>query len=275
MKKILIVLFIVAFAWMVKISYDLFSLRQAHTELSSSFTLLQQQNASLNDKVVALKRQVTEQRQDATAVSNSQIATAPESHDAELVRQQLSLIEFALQQQQYSTALEKLSQLQLDLPNYTLAPALLDGLERVLSKDQVMLQQFINSRLVQQNKIRDLLNQMDAEIAKELKVQHSATPAESGSFWRNLIQIEAVQQPSTVLMQRGLVLKEAQLRLLMAENVLQQSQQIPFQQSLGAVAEVLKQLPDAKSQQWVKQLEQIRTIPLTPVPPLNARTLMS
>ncbi|WP_406612533.1 hypothetical protein [Acinetobacter schindleri] len=275
MKKILIVLFIVAFAWMVKISYDLFSLRQAHIELSSSFTLLQQQNASLNDKVVALKRQVTEQRQDAPAVSNSQVATAPESHDAELVRQQLSLIEFALQQQQYSTALEKLSQLQLDLPNYTLAPALLDGLEHVLSKDQVMLQQFINSRLVQQNKIRDLLNQMDAEIAKELKAQHSATPAESGSFWRNLIQIEAVQQPSTVLMQRGLVLKEAQLRLLMAENALQQSQQIPFQQSLGAVAEVLKQLPDAKSQQWVKQLEQIRTIPLTPVPPLNARTLMS
>ena len=275
MKKILIVLFIVAFAWMVKISYDLFSLRKAHTELSSSFTLLQQQNASLNDKVVALKRQVTEQRQDAPVVSNSQIATAPESHDAELVRQQLSLIEFALQQQQYSTALEKLSQLQLDLPNYTLAPALLDGLERVLSKDQVMLQQFINSRLVQQNKIRDLLNQMDAEIARELKAQHSATPAESGSFWRNLIQIEAVQQPSTVLMQRGLVLKEAQLRLLMAENALQQSQQIPFQQSLGAVAEVLKQLPDAKSQQWVKQLEQIRTIPLTPVPPLNARTLMS
>lgn len=275
MKKILIVLFIVAFAWMVKISYDLFSLRQAHIELSSSFTLLQQQNASLNDKVVALKRQVTEQRQDAPAVSNSQIATAPESHDAELVRQQLSLIEFALQQQQYSTALEKLSQLQLDLPNYTLAPALLDGLERVLSKDQVMLQQFINSRLVQQNKIRDLLNQMDAEIARELKAQHSATPAESGSFWRNLIQIEAVQQPSTMLMQRGLVLKEAQLRLLMAQNALQQSQQIPFQQSLGAVAEVLKQLPDAKSQQWVKQLEQIRTIPLTPVPPLNARTLMS
>ena len=76
-------------------------------------------------------------------------------------------------------------------------------------------------------------------------------------------------------MQRGLVLKEAQFRLLMAENVLQHSQQIPFQQSLGAVAEVLKQLPDAKSQQWVKQLEQIRTIPLTPVPPLNARTLMS
>lgn len=275
MKKILIVLFIVAFAWMVKISYDLFSLRQAHIELSSSFTLLQQQNDSLNDKVVALKRQVTEQRQDAPAVSNSQVANAPESHDAELVRQQLSLIEFALQQQQYSTALEKLSQLQLDLPNYTLAPALLDGLERVLSKDQVMLQQFINSRLVQQNKIRDLLSQMDAEIAKELKAQHSATPAESGSFWRNLIQIEAVQQPSTVLMQRGLVLKEAQLRLLMAENALQQSQQIPFQQSLGAVAEVLKQLPDAKSQQWVKQLEQIRTIPLTPVPPLNARTLMS
>jgi len=269
------VLFIVAFAWMVKISYELFSLRQAHTELSSSFTLLQQQNASLNDKVVALKRQVTEQRQDAPAVSNSQIATAPESHDAELVRQQLSLIEFALQQQQYSTALEKLSQLQLDLPNYTLAPALLDGLERVLSKDQVMLQQFINSRLVQQNKIRDLLNQMDAEIARELKAQHSATPAESGSFWRNLIQIEAVQQPSTVLMQRGLVLKEAQLRLLMAQNALQQSQQIPFQQSLGAVAEVLKQLPDGKSQQWVKKLEQIRTIPLTPVPPLNARTLMS
>ncbi|ATO18911.1 hypothetical protein BS636_04155 [Acinetobacter sp. LoGeW2-3] len=275
MKKILIVLFIVAVAWMAKISYDLFTLRHAHTELSSSFNLLQQQNASLNDNVVALKRQMAEQRQGAAAASNSQTITVPESNDVELVRQQLSLIEFALQQQQYSTALEKLGQLQLELPNYALAQALRGSLESVLSKDQVMLQQFINGRLVQQNKIRDLLSQMDTEIAKELKAQHSTTPAESGSFWRNLIQIEAVQQPSTVLMQRGLVLKEAQLRLLMAQNALQQGQQIPFQQSLGAVAEVLRQLPDAKSQQWIKQLEQIRAITLTPVPPLNARTLMS
>ena len=275
MKKILIVLFIVAVAWMAKISYDLFTLRHAHTELSSSFNLLQQQNASLNDNVVALKRQMVEQQQGTPAVSNSQTITALESHDAELVRQQLNLIEFALQQQQYSTALEKLSQLQLELPNYALAPALRGSLESVLSKDQVMLQQFINGRLVQQNKIRDMLNQMDTEIAKELKAQHSTTPAESGSFWRNLIQIEAVQQTSAVLMQRGLVLKEAQLRLLMAQQALQQGQQIPFQQSLGAVAEVLRQLPDAKSQQWIKQLEKIRTIPLTPMPPLNARTLMS
>ena len=278
MKKLLVLALALSVLWIAKISFDLYRLNAAQDALMQQQNALEQRTASLNDQLAALNRQFSKTALSSDA-EHAEPALAQQSAAAlqptVLIAQQLDLIEFALQQQQYSTALEKLSQLQLDLPNYTLAPALLDGLERVLSKDQVMLQQFINSRLVQQNKIRDLLNQMDAEIARELKAQHSATPAESGSFWRNLIQIEAVQQPSTVLMQRGLVLKEAQLRLLMAENALQQSQQIPFQQSLGAVAEVLKQLPDAKSQQWVKQLEQIRTIPLTPVPPLNARTLMS
>ncbi len=276
MKKLLIVLLIVVFAWMVKLSYDLFKLRAAHVELRSSLSSIQQHNATLNDHVVALQRKLVQQQAQPSA-NNSvpQPSVLPASNDAELVRQQLNLIEFALQQQQYSLALEKLSQLQLNVENYALAPALIESLKSGLSKDQVMLQQFVQGRLIQQQRIRELLDQVDEDIAQELKAPHQSAVVESTSFWQRLIQIEPVKQPSQVLMQRGIILKEAQLRLLLAQQVLQQGQQLAFQQALSSVIEVLQPLPDRKSQQWIKQLEQMKTTPLAPIPPLNTRILMS
>ncbi|KGT46548.1 MULTISPECIES: hypothetical protein [Acinetobacter] len=276
MKKFLIVLLIVALAWMIKLSYDLFNLRSQQNELSTNFSLLQKQNANLNDNIVALKRQLSAQQgQKSPDIQAPQISAAKVTHDTELVRQQLDLIEFALQLQQYSTAVEKLSQLQLNLDSYALSPALVESLKEVLGKDQMMLQQFINSRLVQQNRIRDMLNHIDVEMAREMQAPHQINSTASGSFWQRLIQIEPAAKPSAILMQRGLILKEAQLRLLMVQQTLQQGQQVPFQQAISAVIEVLQQLPDAKSQQWIKQLEQMKNTPLTPVPSLNTRTLMS
>lgn len=275
MKKFLIVLLVLTTTWVVKLSYELFVLRASVTELSSNFELLQQQNASLNDNVVALKRSIAQQTTQATMPQQAVAApTTANNDDTELVRQQLNLIEFALQQQQHSVALERLSQLQANIESYVLAPAIRDSLNNVLSKDQEMLKTFINTRVIQHNKINNLIHHMDREIQQELQVQHTAPTQHTTSFWQRFIQIESVKEPSAVLMQRGLVLKEAQLRLLIVQNTLQQGQQIPFQQALSAVAEVLAQLPDAKSQQWIKQLYQIKATPLTPTPHLNTRTLI-
>ncbi|WP_228722905.1 hypothetical protein [Acinetobacter lwoffii] len=47
-------------------------------------------------------------------------------------------------------------------------------------------------------------------------------------FLAALGQIESADQPSIVLMQRHLVLKEAQLRLLIAQNTLQKDQSVAF-----------------------------------------------
>ncbi|WP_411686596.1 hypothetical protein [Acinetobacter pseudolwoffii] len=277
MKKLFIVFFILSVVWLIKLSYDLYVLNAAQTELHQGVKQLHQQNANLNDQFVALKRQFTAQQQNAGAPSAQAAAavlTADTQNDIALVQQQLDLIEFALQQQQYATAIEKLNHLQNELDEYVLAPALVSSLQQVIAKDQDMLKKFVNSRLVQQNKLKEVLMQIDAEIEKEIQAPHLQRPESQRSFWQRWIQIEAVEQPSPVLMQRHLVLKEAQLRLLIAQNTLQQGQSVAFPQALNTVIEVLEQLPDARSQHWIEQLNQIKTTPVTPTPLLNTRTLV-
>lgn len=278
MKKLFIVLFILSLSWLVKLSYDLHVLNTAQTELNQSINQLQQQNAMLNDHFVALKRQISAQQEKtgvtAAKASAGEPITAEMQNDIALVQQHLDLIEFALQQQQYATAIEKLNQLSNELDDYVLAPALVSSLQQVIAKDQDMLKKFVNSRLVQQNKVKEVLVQMDTEIEKEIQTPYRQRPETQRSFWQRWVQIESADQPSTVLMQRHLVLKEAQLRLLIAQNTLQKDQSVAFQQALNAVIEVLEQLPDAQSQKWIQQLNQIKATPITPIPLLNTRTLV-
>ena len=278
MKKLFIVLFILSLSWLVKLSYDLHVLNTAQTELNQSINQLQQQNAMLNDQFVALKRQISAQQEKtgvtAAKASAGEPITAEMQNDIALVQQHLDLIEFALQQQQYATAIEKLNQLSNELDDYVLAPALVSSLQQVIAKDQDMLKKFVNSRLVQQNKVKELLVQIDAEIEKEIQMPYCQRPETQRSFWQRWIQIESADQPSAVLMQRHLVLKEAQLRLLIAQNTLQKDQSVAFQQALNAVIEILEQLPDAQSRKWIQQLNQIKATPTTPIPLLNTRTLV-
>ncbi|MFX2257704.1 hypothetical protein V6380_13065 [Acinetobacter variabilis] len=278
MKKLFIVFFILSLAWIAKLSYDLFGLNSAQTELTQNFKQLQQQNTNLNDQLVALKRQVaTSQAANPETPNKGTVQDTPVADlqdDLPLVEQYLDLVEFALQQQQYAMAMEKLNQLSNQLEHLELAPALLGSLNQAIDKDREVLKQFINNRLVQQNKLKELLQQIDVEMEKEIQVQHQNRATSQSSFWQRWIQIESVEKPSAVLMQRNLVLKEAQLRLLIAENSVQQGQQVAFQQALKSVIEVLAQLPDAQSKQWIQRLEQIKAAPQTPTPQLNTRTLI-
>lgn len=278
MKKLFIVFFILSLAWIAKLSYDLFGLNSVQTELTQNFKQLQQQNANLNDQLVALKRQVaTGQTANPETPNKGTVQDTPRADlqdDLPLVEQYLDLVEFALQQQQYAMAMEKLNQLSNQLEHLELAPALLGSLNQAIDKDREVLKQFINNRLVQQNKLKELLQQIDVEMEKEIQVQHHHRATSQSSFWQRWIQIESIEKPSAVLMWRNLVLKEAQLRLLIAENSVQQGQQVAFQQALKSVIEVLAQLPDVQSKQWIQRLEQIRAAPQTPTPQLNTRTLI-
>lgn len=278
MKKLFILFLILALAWIVKLSYDLYLLNSAQTELNGRLNQIQQQNANLNDQLVALKRLVVSNSSTAAVASgseNSQTVAVDTHQNLELVEQYLDLIEFALQQQQHAVAVEKLNRLKNEVAQLGLAPALAGSLEQAIVKDQETLKQWTNERVMQRNRLNELLSQIDAEIKKEIQLPHQASSTQTRSFWQRWIQIEPVEQMSSVLMQRHLILKEAQLRLLIAQNTLQQGQQVAFQQALQSVIDVLEQLPDERSQHWIKQLQQIKATPLTPVPLLNTRILLS
>ena len=117
-------------------------------------------------------------------------------------------------------------------------------------------------------------NDLNAEIAVEIQHPYQETTHETRSFWQRLIQVESVKQPSALLMQRSVILKEAQLRLLTAQSALQSGQPLVFTKAIDSVIEVLKQLPDQKTKTWMNQLIRIKAIPATPLPMLNTRTLI-
>ena len=138
-----------------------------------------------------------------------------------------------------------------------------------------MVMQFINANAEQQGKLAAVLDQLDQGIAQELKAQYAQpAPQPERSFWQRWIQVESVQQPSPLLMQRALILKEAQLRLLLAQQQLHKGQYLAFQQELTEAAQILKPLPDAKAKYFVQRLNELKKIPALTAPILNTRALI-
>ena len=279
MKKLFVVVVIVAVLWLAKLSFDLFQVNAQQTELMQQQTLLQQRNAGLNDQVVALKRQLngTATEMSAATTSNASIA-AEATHSIEpmlVVGQQLDLVEFAMQQQQFAVALEKLNQLDQQLDQLSLAPALRMSLHQVIQKDRETLKQYVTERQLQSDKVKNTLQSIDQLLEKEILKPYSSIEQQKGlSFWQKWIQVESVEQPSPVLMQRSLVLKEMQLRLILAQQVLNQGQYPQFQQEITEIMQIMQQLPDASLKLIRQRLEQLKDIPVISVPLLNTRALI-
>ena len=230
MKKLLVLLLVLGVLWVVKISFDLHQLSVGQDTLMRQQSALEQRNASLNDQLVAINRQVNDVAPvEGNTTSTNTVSAVGGLQPTVLIAQQLDLVEFALQQQQYSFAVDKLNQLNRDIHTYELAPALKASLHQVLIKDQKIVMQFVQANLEQQNKIKAVLDQIDQAIAQEIKTQYTQPePQPEHSFWRRWIQVESVQQPNAVLMQRAIILKEAQLGLMLAQQQLQKGQYIAF-----------------------------------------------
>ena len=279
MKKLFVVVVIVAVLWLAKLSFDLFQVNAQQTELMQQQTLLQQRNAGLNDQVVALKRQLSGRTTEMSAATTSNASIAAEAtHSIEpmsVVAQQLDLVEFAMQQQQFAVAMEKLNQLDQQLDQLSLAPALRMSLHQVIQKDRETLKQYVTERQLQSDKVKNTLQSIDQLLEKEILKPYSSKEQQKGlSFWQKWIQVESVEQPSPVLMQRSLVLKEMQLRLILAQQVLNQGQYPQFQQEITEIMQIMQQLPDASLKLIRQRLEQLKDIPVISVPLLNTRALI-
>lgn len=282
MKKFLIIVILVCVAWIAKLSYDLFQLNQTQTVMQNTLQQLESNSASLNDQLVALQRQNPKQSE-AAATTASAAATASEPaantmlqiDPMVLIRQQLDLVDFALQQQQYHYALEKLAQLNLKLEQYALAPALKQSLHQAIAKDQKLIQQTVQARTEQQQQIQQLSQQLDLALTQEIKQgQMHPASAESRSFWQRWFVLQPATQPATQLMQRAIILKEVQLRLLVAREALTQGQYLEYQKDLNEIIQILVSLPDAQAQKLRKQVEKIKGFSIIPMPVLNTHALL-
>lgn len=281
MKKFLIIVILVCVAWIAKLSYDLFQLNQTQTVMQNTLQQLESNSASLNDQLVALQRQNPKPSEAATTASAPAAASEPAANTMlqidpmVLIRQQLDLVDFALQQQQYHYALEKLAQLNLKLEQYALAPALKQSLHQAIAKDQKLIQQTVQARTEQQQQIQQLSQQLDLALTQEIKQgQMRPASAENRSFWQRWFVLQPATQPVTQLMQRAIILKEVQLRLLVAREALTQGQYLEYQKDLNEIIQILASLPDAQAQKLRQQVEKIKGFSIIPMPVLNTRALL-
>lgn len=275
MKKLVVIVVLIALIWILKLSFDVMQISAQQQQLSQSLHLVEKTNANLNDQLVALQRRNYTQ----DAAEQSAVSSAIPQEDAiqpmEIVARQLDLVEFSLQQQQFHYATEMLENLDREVNEYALAPALKQSLHQVIQQDQKQIQQFITTRDAQYQQVSQLLQQLDQQLKQQVQ-QPEMNPADVDDryFWQKWLSIESAKQPATQLMQRQIILKEAQLRLLLARQVFMQGQYVQYQQEVNDIIQLLQQLPDQKAQQLVQQLEKIKNLNIVPAPSLKTRALL-
>ena len=130
-------------------------------------------------------------------------------------------------------------------------------------------------RKEQQALINSQLQQIDQALNREIQQPLLNTTRDtSESFWKQWFRLEPAQAPATALMQRQIVLKEAQLRLLLARQALATGQYTEYQKDLTEVTLLIQQLPDPKAKELLKQLNKLKTLVVVPTPILTTRALL-
>ena len=244
-------------------------------QLQQQLDQTQQRYALLNDQFVAVQRQAQNNRvvqpaENMVTMPATMTGVAP----IILIKQHLQLIQFAVEQQQFIYALEHLNQLQQQIVQYAVAPALQQSLMKAIEQDRLAIQQFVLAQTQQQQQLNHLLQQLDQKIQQEISnpnitLQKTAT----GSWWQ-LFRLERVEQPATDLMNRHVLLKEPQLRLLLASQALNQGQTSEYRKSVQEVIQLLVKLPDQNSQQIRSRLEKVLNLPAVPTPKLTTLGLL-
>ena len=273
MKKLAFVLLLCAIAWLVKMSYDFFQLSAQNSELQTTLQQVVKSNAVLNDQIAALKRdqQIAIDQSNPTENINALQNIDPMF----VVAQQLSVVELALNQKQTIVALEKLHQLDINIENLPLAAELKQGLHQSVAKDLQLVQQFSQANLKEQERITALLQQVDQQLGEALKQRNLSIPVdEQTGFWQRWFKLERMSDVKVGLNQRDLILKEVQLRLMMARQLLIQDQYLEFQQELEQIQHILKLLPDAQAQNLITHIDQLKQTPKLAIPQLNTRMLV-
>ncbi|TCM71094.1 hypothetical protein EC844_101381 [Acinetobacter calcoaceticus] len=272
MKKFISILILVSLLWLLKLSFDFYTLSRQMTTQQHSLQQSEQQNASLNDQLVAL------QRKEATlSVSPNE---KDQLHSTKLsptlvIQQQLELIQFALQQQQFVYALEKLNALDQSMDDYEIAESLKQSLHQAILQDQQSIQQYVVAHQAQQTRLAQMLQQLDQQIKQDFNSQKLSTaPVENGYFWQKWLKVDVVGETTVNLNSRMMILKEIQLRVLLAQQALFISEYQSYQNMLQGIIQQLDTLPDAFSQHMKQQVVKIEQIHVLPVPKLKAREIL-
>ncbi|ENU28382.1 hypothetical protein [Acinetobacter modestus] len=274
MRKIVYLILLLSLLWLAKLSYDVAQYSQIVPQLQQQLTQQQQRYSLLNDQFVAVQRKL----QDAHLSDPSEASSLPSMVTGVapviLIKQQLQLVQFAIDQQQFIYAIDQLNQVQQHIVQYTVSPALQHSLMKAIEQDKQAIQHYVLMQTQQQQQIDTLLQQLDQKLLQEV---HNPTikmqQAEASSWW-SWFKFEKVQRTQPDLINRHLILKEGQLRLLLASQALHQGQASEYRKSVQEVIRLLSILPDQNSQTIKQKLEKLLNLSVIPTPKLTTLGLL-
>lgn len=275
MRKIVYLILLLSLLWLAKLSYDVAQYSQIVPQIQQQLSQAEQRSALLNDQLVALQRQG--QNADLTVENAKDLNTTINQTTLSpvlLVKQQLELVQFALDQQQFLYAIDHLNQAQQQVLKYAVSPALQQSLIKALEQDKQAIQQYVLAQTQQQQQLDNILQQLDQKLADEIQNPTIKIQKNENNAWWHWFKLEKVQRDSPDLINRGLVLKEAQLRLLLASQALHEGQMLEYKKSVQEVLQLLQGLPDRNTQQLKLRLEKLLNLPLQPAPKLTTLSLL-
>lgn len=275
MRKIAYFILVLGLVWLAKLSYDVAQYSQTIPQLQQQLVQSQQQYSLLNDQLVGLQRQLQDKN---TSNTNNKLVTTPITIDgiapAVVIKQKLQLVQFAVDQQQFIFALEQLNQLQQQMAQHQVSPALQHGLIKAIEQDKQNIQQYVLLQTQKRQQFDTLLQYLDQQLQQEMQKPDIRLQKNSERSWWQWFKFEKVQRTPPDLIQRSILLKEAQLRLLLAEQALHLNQAAEYRKSMQEVMLLLEDLPDRSSQQMKLRVEKMLNLPVVPAPKLTTLGLL-
>lgn len=277
MKNFLYVLAAIAVIWLSKLSYDVMLLNNQLLENQSTIRKSEQGIASLNDQLVALQRKTITASPELETTNQKQIAPIEVVglNPVILIQQKLELVQFAVQQQQYIYAIEQLNEVHQFIEKNDLAETLKYTLHTTISQDKHAIEQYVASRAVQEEQLENILQSIELSLKKEAEYSEiKIAKDEDRSWWSQWFKFDRVTQNTSALVNRKFILKEVELRLILAQHALARGAFLEYQSMMDLMITELNQLPDEYSATLKRDLVKLKQAKMNPVPKLSSLSIL-
>lgn len=241
-------------------------------DLSQNMVSIEQQNAQLKDKIVALERQKL-MTNDTVVTTQPQLQQQLNQHIQQL-KQGFEFVQFALQQQQWTIALQRLEQIDQSIDSLSISEPLKLSLHQSILVDREQIKVAYQKSQQQQQIVQDLLRQLEQTLQQQLSLDYQPQE-QKRSFWQRLWVIEKTAQPVIQPAQFQLLIKEIQLDVMMLKYLNVMQNPVEYQQAMVNIQNKMQHLPEplhAKINDDVQKLAQIKILTL---PKLSSLALLS
>lgn len=244
-------------------------------QLKAQVSALEHENSNLRDEWVQWQRQnrvVPSSTSTSVTMTEQQQQNQQFMHQIQQLKQNFEFVQFALQQQQWLVALQRLEQIEQQLDDFVISEHLKLSLRQSIEQDKQQIKLTYQQAQQQQQSLNNLVQHLEQTLNDELKLDYQKP--QQGSWWQRLWVVEKTTQPTVNTAQHQLLLKEIQLDVMFLKtmNVLQKP--VEFQQIMSSIERKVQQLPLPIFNLLEPDLQHLNQIQLLNIPHLTSLALL-